>query len=74
LTLLLILSAAALFAADDVLTRVAARTLALAAVELFENPAEVKAARDAYEKRLAGRQWTTRIKADSKPPLDSATK
>jgi aminobenzoyl-glutamate utilization protein B len=53
---------------------VAARTLAVAAVELFENPAEVKAARDAYEKRLAGRQWTTRIKADSKPPLDYATK
>jgi aminobenzoyl-glutamate utilization protein B len=53
---------------------VAARTLALAAVELFENPAEVKAARDAYEKRLAGRQWTTRIKSDSTPPLDYATK
>jgi hypothetical protein len=48
--------------------------LALAAVELFENPAEVKAARDAYEKRLAGRQWTTRIKSDSTPPLDYATK
>ena len=53
---------------------VAARTLALAAAELFENAEEVKAAHDAYEKRLAGRQWTTRIKADSKPPLDYAMK
>jgi aminobenzoyl-glutamate utilization protein B len=53
---------------------VAARTLALGAVELFENPAEVKAAHDAFEKRLAGRKWTTRITPDSKPPLDYAGK
>ena len=53
---------------------VAARTLALAGVELFENPAEVQAAKEAFEKRLAGRHWTTRIAADSKPPLDYATK
>jgi aminobenzoyl-glutamate utilization protein B len=53
---------------------VAARTLALAGVELFENPSEVKAARDAYEKRLEGRKWMTRIPADGKPPLDYATK
>jgi aminobenzoyl-glutamate utilization protein B len=49
---------------------VAARTLALAGVELFENPAEVQAAKDAFQKRLAGRQWTTRIAPGSKPPLD----
>ena len=49
---------------------VAARTLALGAVELFENPAEVKAAHEAFEKRLAGRKWSTRIPADGKPPLD----
>jgi aminobenzoyl-glutamate utilization protein B len=49
---------------------VAARTLALAGVELFENPAEVQAAKDAYQKRLAGRRWTTRISPESKPPLD----
>jgi aminobenzoyl-glutamate utilization protein B len=49
---------------------VAARTLALAAVELFETPAEVQAAKDAYRKRLAGRHWTTRIGPDMKPPLD----
>ncbi len=53
---------------------VAARTLALAGVELFENPAEVQAAKDAYVKRLDGRHWTTRIPADGKPPLDYLTK
>jgi hypothetical protein len=53
---------------------VAARTLALGAVELFENPAELKAARAAFEKRLAGRKWTTRIPVDGKPPFDYATK
>jgi aminobenzoyl-glutamate utilization protein B len=53
---------------------VAARTLAVAGVELFENPAEVKAAHEAFEKRLDGRKWTTRIAPDGKPPLDYATK
>ena len=53
---------------------VAARTLALAGVELFENPAEVEAAKQTFVKRLDGRHWTTRIAADSKPPLDYATK
>jgi aminobenzoyl-glutamate utilization protein B len=53
---------------------VAARTLALAGVELFENPAEVQAAKDAFTKRLDGRHWTTRIPPGSKPPLDYATK
>lgn len=53
---------------------VAARTLAVAGMELFQNPAELHAARDAFEKRLAGRKWTTRIPADSKPPYDYATK
>lgn len=53
---------------------VAARTLALAGVELLENPAEVQAAKAAFEKRLAGRHWTTRIAANGKPPLDYASK
>ncbi len=53
---------------------VAARTLALAGMELFEKPATLKAAHDAFEKRLDGRKWTTRIPADGKPPLDYATK
>ncbi|HTS63151.1 MAG TPA: hypothetical protein VMH28_14075, partial [Candidatus Acidoferrales bacterium] len=53
---------------------VAARTLSLGAIELFENPDEVKAARAAFEKRLAGRKWTTRIAPDSKPRLNYAAK
>jgi aminobenzoyl-glutamate utilization protein B len=53
---------------------VAARTLALAGVELFENPAEVQAAKESYQTRLAGRTWTTRIAADAQPPLNYATK
>jgi hypothetical protein len=53
---------------------VAARTLALAGVELFDSPAELETARKAFEERLAGRRWTTRIQADSKPPLDYAVK
>ncbi len=53
---------------------VAARTLAVAGVELFENPSEVKAARDAFVKRLDGRKWTTRIPENGKPPMDYATK
>ncbi|HUA85392.1 MAG TPA: amidohydrolase [Bryobacteraceae bacterium] len=53
---------------------VAARTLALAGVELFENPDEVAAAHEAFEKRLAGRKWTTRIPPDAKPRLDYAVK
>ncbi len=53
---------------------VAARTLALGAIELFDNPDELKSARDSFETRLAGRKWTTRIPADGKPPLDYATK
>ncbi len=53
---------------------VAARTLAVGAIELFENPAELAAARDSFETRLAGRKWSTRIAPGSKPPLDYATK
>jgi aminobenzoyl-glutamate utilization protein B len=53
---------------------VAARTLALAGVELFETPAELDAAKAAFEKRKAGRAWTTHITAGSKPPLDYAAK
>lgn len=53
---------------------VAARTLALAGMELFENPAELDAAKTAFEKRRAGRAWTTHIAAGSKPPLDYAVR
>jgi len=53
---------------------VAARTLALGALELFEKPDELSAARSAFEKRLGGRTWETHIEAGSKPPLDYAVK
>ena len=53
---------------------VAARTLALAGVELLENPSELEGAKAAFQKRLAGRHWVTRIPADGAPPLDFATK
>ncbi len=53
---------------------VAARTLALAGTTLFENPAEVKAAHDSFEKRRAGRTWQTHIPADAKPPVSTSAK
>lgn len=49
-----------------------ARTMALGAIELFEHPEEVQAAREAFEKRKSGRTWKTRIPSDGKPPLDYA--
>lgn len=48
---------------------VAARTLALSAVDLLEHPAEVDAARESFDKRRAGRTWKTPIATDAKPPL-----
>ena len=48
---------------------VAARTLALAAIELFASPAQVQAAHESFAKRRAGRTWTTHIAPDSKPRL-----
>jgi aminobenzoyl-glutamate utilization protein B len=51
---------------------VAARTLALGAIDLFEHPEEVQAAREAFERRKAGRTWKTKVPADGKPPLDYA--
>ncbi len=53
---------------------VAARTLALAGIELFQDPGEVKLARESFDARRAGRTWTTRIPADAKPPLYYAVK
>ena len=52
---------------------VAARTLALGAMELFDKPEELAAAKADFEKRKAGLSWTTRIKAGDKPPFDYAT-
>ena len=49
---------------------VAARTLALSALELLDKPQEIEAAKADFAKRKAGRSWMTRIGADAKPPLD----
>lgn len=52
----------------------AARIMALSAMDLYESPAQVQAAKAAFEKRLAGRHWTSRIPAGSMPPLLKAAK
>ena len=49
---------------------VAAKTLALTAMDLLTDPAKVDAARDSFEKRRAGFQYNSRIPADMKPPLN----
>ena len=49
---------------------VAARTLALSAMELIETPNAIDAAKTSFDKRRAGRQWVTRIAPDAKPQLD----
>jgi len=49
---------------------VAAKTLALTAMDLFTDPAQVKAARDNYEKRRAGFEYRSRVPEGQKPPLN----
>jgi aminobenzoyl-glutamate utilization protein B len=49
---------------------VAARTLALSIVDLLEHPNEVDGVKTSFEKRRAGRTWTTHIAPGSKPPMD----
>ena len=48
---------------------VAAKTLALTAMDLFLDPALVRAARASFEKTKAGRPYQSRIPAGAKPPL-----
>ena len=48
---------------------VAAKTMALTAMDLFTDPAQVKAARDNYEKRRAGFEYRSRVPEGQKPPL-----
>ena len=48
---------------------VAAKTLALSAMDLFTDPALVKAARESFDKRRAGFEYKSRVPADQKPPL-----
>jgi aminobenzoyl-glutamate utilization protein B len=48
---------------------VAAKTLALTAMDLFTDPNQVKAARDDYEKRRSGFEYRSRVPEGQKPPL-----
>jgi aminobenzoyl-glutamate utilization protein B len=48
---------------------VAAKALALAALELLTVPAELAAAKESFEKRRAGRTYRSRLPAGQKPPL-----
>ncbi|HLK20713.1 MAG TPA: amidohydrolase [Bryobacteraceae bacterium] len=49
---------------------VAAKTLALTAMDLFTDPAELKAARASFDQRRAGHEYQSRLSADHKPPLN----
>jgi aminobenzoyl-glutamate utilization protein B len=49
---------------------VAAKTMALSAMDLFTDPAELKAARASFEQRRAGHEYQSRLPADHKPPLN----
>jgi aminobenzoyl-glutamate utilization protein B len=48
----------------------AAKTLALSAVELYQQPALVAAARADFDRRRAGFEYKSRIPAGAKPPLN----
>lgn len=52
----------------------AAKTLALSAIDLLKDPALVAAARADFEKRRAGFEYRSRIPADQKPPLNYRNK
>lgn len=49
---------------------VAAKTLALTAMDLMTDPAQLQAARDSFRKRLAGHEYKSRIPVDHAPPLN----
>lgn len=49
---------------------VAAKTLALSAMDLFTKPEEVTAAKASFDQRKAGKEYRSRIPADHKPPLN----
>ncbi len=48
----------------------AAKTLVLTAIDLFEDPALLPAARKDFDKRRAGHTYQSRVPADAKPPLN----
>ena len=49
---------------------VAAKTLALTALDLLTDPKEVEAARASFNKRRAGHEYRSRIPSNQKPPLN----
>jgi aminobenzoyl-glutamate utilization protein B len=49
---------------------VAAKGLALSAMDLFTSPNLVDAAKTSFAKRLDGREYRSRIPMTGKPPLD----
>jgi aminobenzoyl-glutamate utilization protein B len=49
---------------------VAAKTLALSAMDLYTDPGELKAARASFEQRRAGHEYQSRLPAGHKPPLN----
>ena len=49
---------------------VAAKTLALTAVDLFSDPQQISAARTSFEKRRAGHTYRSRVPPSQKPPLN----
>ncbi len=48
----------------------AAKILALTAVDLYNDPKLVQAARASFDERRAGHEYRSRLPADQKPPLD----
>jgi len=49
---------------------VAAKTLAISAMDLFTDATQIEAARKSYEKRKGTKKYESRLPADQKPPLD----
>src|SRR5207245_2051605 len=49
---------------------IAAKTLALSALDLFSNPDELTAAKKNFEERKAGKEYRSRLPTEQKPPLD----
>jgi aminobenzoyl-glutamate utilization protein B len=49
---------------------VAAKAIALTALDLFTDPALVQAAKDDFKKQLAGKSYYTAIPADQKPLIN----
>ena len=49
---------------------VAAKTLALTALDVFHDPKQVDAARASFDKRRAGTTYRSRLPESQKPPLN----